>query len=75
MKDPSKIFDVTGQTAIITGASDAFGRGVAITLGAQGANVLLGSGNEEELKKVAKGVEDVGGKSTRRQQSLWYYRR
>ena len=75
MKDPSKIFDVTGQTAIVTGASSAFVRGVAITLGTQGANVLLASGNEEELKKVAKGVEDVGGKATRRQQSLGYYRR
>ena len=64
MKDPSKMFDVTGQTAIVTGASGAFGRGVAITLGAQGANVLLASGNEEELKKVAKDVEDVGGKAT-----------
>ena len=63
MKDPSKMFDVTGQTAIVTGASGAFGRGVAITLGAQGANVLLASGNEEELKKVAKDVEDVGGKA------------
>ena len=63
MKDPSKMFDVTGQTAIVTGASGAFGRGVAITLGAQGANVLLASGNEEELKKVAKDIEDVGGKA------------
>jgi NADP-dependent 3-hydroxy acid dehydrogenase YdfG len=50
MKDPTKMFDVTGQTAIVTGASGAFGRGIAITLAAQGANVLLASGNEDELK-------------------------
>ena len=63
MRDPTKMFDVTGQTAIVTGASGAFGRGIAITLAAQGANVLLASGNEDELKSVAKDCEDVGGKA------------
>ncbi len=63
MRHPAKMFDVSGQTAIVTGASGAFGRGIAITLGAQGANVLLASGNEDELKSVAKDVEDVGGKA------------
>ena len=62
MRNPAKMFDVSEQTAIVTGASGAFGRGIAITLGAQGANVLLASGNEDELKSVAKDVEDVGGK-------------
>ena len=63
MRNPAKMFDVSEQTAIVTGASGAFGRGIAITLGAQGANVLLASGNEDELKSVAKDVEDVGGKA------------
>ena len=63
MRHPAKMFDVSEQTAIVTGASGAFGRGIAITLGAQGANVLLASGNEDELKSVAKDVEDVGGKA------------
>ncbi len=63
MRHPAKMFDVSKQTAIVTGASGAFGRGIAITLGAQGANVLLASGNESELKSVAKDVEDVGGRA------------
>ena len=63
MKNPAKMFDVSGQTAIITGASGAFGRGIAITLAAQGANVLLASGNEDELKSVKKDCQDVGGKA------------
>ena len=63
MRNPSSMFDVSGQTAIVTGASGAFGRGIAITLGAQGANVLLASGNEDELKSVAKDLEDVRGKA------------
>jgi NAD(P)-dependent dehydrogenase (short-subunit alcohol dehydrogenase family) len=63
MREPTKMFDVSGQTAIVTGASGAFGRGIAITLAAQGANVLLASGNEDELKSVQKDCEDVGGKA------------
>lgn len=63
LKNPASMFDVSGQTAIVTGASGAFGRGVAITLGAQGANVMLVSGNEEELEKVAEEVRSVGGKA------------
>ena len=63
MKDPTKMFDVSGQTAIVTGASGAFGRGIAITLAAQGANVLLASGNEDELKSVQRDCIDVGGKA------------
>tara|TARA_A100001011_G_scaffold152462_2_gene160928 strand:+ start:1863 stop:2687 length:825 start_codon:yes stop_codon:yes gene_type:complete len=63
MKDPNKMFDVSGQTAIVTGASGAFGRGIAITLAAQGANLLLASGNEGELKSVQKDCIDVGGKA------------
>ena len=63
MRNPASMFDVTGQTAIVTGASGAFGRGIAITLAAQGANVLLASGNEDELKSVQKDCEDVGGKA------------
>ena len=63
MREPSRMFDVSGQTAIVTGASGAFGRGIAVTLGAQGANVLLASGNVDELEQVVKDVEDVGGKA------------
>lgn len=64
MSNPVKMFDVAGQTAIVTGASGAFGRGIAITLAAQGANILLASGNEGELKSVQKDCEGVGGKAT-----------
>ena len=44
-------------------ASGAFGRGIAITLGALGANVVLASGSEDELKVVADEVREVGGKA------------
>ncbi len=35
------IFDLTGSSAIVTGASTGLGRGMALALGAAGANVLL----------------------------------
>jgi NAD(P)-dependent dehydrogenase (short-subunit alcohol dehydrogenase family) len=57
------MFDVSGQTAVVTGASGAFGRGVSLTLGALGANLLLASGSEEELDQVATEVREVGGQA------------
>ena len=57
------MFDVSGQTAVVTGASGAFGRGISITLGALGANVMLASGSEEELNGVAEEIREVGGQA------------
>ena len=51
LRNPLGMFDVAGQTAIITGASGAFGRGISLTLGALGANLVLASGSEKELRK------------------------
>ena len=63
LKDPLSMFDVAGQTAVVTGASGAFGRGISITLGALGANVMLASGSEEELNGVAEEIREVGGQA------------
>ncbi len=62
LKNPLGLFDVSGKTAIITGATGAFGRATALTLGSLGGNLLLASGNKEELDTVAEEVESVGGK-------------
>ena len=63
LKNPLSMYDIAGKTAIVTGASGAFGRGIAITLGALGVNLMLVSGNQEELDKVAEEVREVGGKA------------
>jgi NAD(P)-dependent dehydrogenase (short-subunit alcohol dehydrogenase family) len=63
LKDPLSMFDVSGQTAVVTGASGAFGRGISITLGALGANVMLASGSEEELNGIAEEIREVGGQA------------
>src|SRR5258708_28917355 len=42
-----------GQIAIVTGASGGIGRGISLTLAAQGANVCLIGRNEQRLKTTA----------------------
>ena len=62
LKNPGSLFDVRGKTAIITGASGAFGALAAKVLAGAGANVVLAAGNADELKKVAAECEALGGK-------------
>jgi NAD(P)-dependent dehydrogenase (short-subunit alcohol dehydrogenase family) len=61
LADPLSLFDVSGRVAIITGASGAFGRVVAVSLGALGCKLLLASGSAEPLAAVAAEVAAVGG--------------
>ncbi len=63
LRNPLGMFDVKGQTAIVTGATGAFGRGISIVLGSLGANLTLAGANEEELEKVADEVRKVGGQA------------
>src|SRR5271166_2558408 len=62
LKNPLSLFDVRGKTAIITGASGAFGALAAKVLAGAGANVVLCAGRVDELKKVAAECEKLGGK-------------
>jgi NAD(P)-dependent dehydrogenase (short-subunit alcohol dehydrogenase family) len=63
LKNPASLFDIRGQTAIVTGASGAFGALAAKTLAGAGANVVLAASKEDELKKVAAACEALGGKT------------
>ena len=63
LKNPLSLFDVKGKTAIITGASGAFGALAAKTLASAGANVVLAASKEDELKKVAAECDQLGGKT------------
>ena len=62
LKNPQSLFDVRGKTAIVTGASGAFGALAAKVLAGAGANVVLSAGNAAELKKVADACSALGGK-------------
>src|SRR5215212_10364372 len=63
LKDPLSLFSVKGKTAIITGATGAFGVISAKTLAAAGANVVICANGAEALKKVAAQCETLGGKA------------
>src|ERR1700693_3453732 len=63
LKNPLSLFDIRGKTAIVTGASGAFGALAAKVLAGAGANVVLAAGKADELKKVAAECEALGAKA------------
>jgi NAD(P)-dependent dehydrogenase (short-subunit alcohol dehydrogenase family) len=62
LKNPLSLFDIRGKTAIITGATGAFGELAAKVLAGAGANVVLSAGNAEKLKQVSAECEKLGSK-------------
>jgi NAD(P)-dependent dehydrogenase (short-subunit alcohol dehydrogenase family) len=62
LKNPLALFDIRGKTAIVTGASGAFGALAAKVLAGAGANVVLAAGKAAELKVVAAECEALGAK-------------
>ena len=62
LKDPLSLFSVKGKTAIVTGATGAFGAVAARTLAAAGANMVICASNQEGLKKIAAECTALGGK-------------
>ncbi len=55
--------DLSGKTAIITGASRGIGRASALAYAAAGANVVLGARTENDLATVADEIRSNGGKA------------
>lgn len=54
--------DLTGNTAVITGAASGIGKAIALRLAGRGANVLLHTRvNKKGLETVAKEIETAGG--------------
>ncbi|WP_114520792.1 SDR family oxidoreductase [Altererythrobacter sp. ZODW24] len=50
--DPSTLFDVAGKSAIVIGASGAFGQVVCATLGNAGAKLTITGGNADALAEL-----------------------
>lgn len=59
----SSLFDLTGKTAIVTGASKGIGKEIALLLANNGVDVALIARNRTELNKVAKEIESLGRKA------------
>jgi NAD(P)-dependent dehydrogenase (short-subunit alcohol dehydrogenase family) len=60
------MFDLTGKTAIVTGASRGIGRAIAEALATQGASVVLAARKIDALEEVARGIEARGGRALAR---------
>ena len=54
-------FDLSGRTALVTGASSGLGRHFARTLAAHGAAVALAARRVERLEALASEIRDAGG--------------
>ncbi len=62
LKNPLSLFDVRGKTAIVTGASGAFGALASKVLAGAGCNLVLAAGGLAALKEVAAECEGLGAK-------------
>jgi NAD(P)-dependent dehydrogenase (short-subunit alcohol dehydrogenase family) len=57
------LFNITGKTAIVTGASYGLGATFAEALATAGANVVLAARSRDKLEDVARRIADAGGKA------------
>ena len=55
--------DLTGQIALVTGASQGLGHAVAVRLGANGAKVLCVARNAEKLADTVAQIQALGGEA------------
>jgi len=57
------LFDLSGKTALITGASKGIGRAIAERMAEHGANVVVSSRKLDACEAVVKGIRDKGGEA------------
>jgi NAD(P)-dependent dehydrogenase (short-subunit alcohol dehydrogenase family) len=57
----TKLFDLTGKTALVTGASRGIGQAIAELLAEQGAHVIISSRKQQDCEQVARSINDTGG--------------
>lgn len=61
----SKLFDLTGKTAVVVGGTSGIGLAMSVGLADAGANVVATSRRAEQVEEAAKAIEALGVKSLR----------
>lgn len=54
---------LAGRTALVTGAGQNIGRGIALAMAARGARVAVNGLSEEKLQRVCEEVRELGGEA------------
>lgn len=62
--DIAKLFDLTGKSALVSGATGALGAAAARALAGAGAHVTIAGGNSEKLAEIGAGLEVSGASVT-----------
>ncbi|HZC07597.1 MAG TPA: SDR family oxidoreductase [Ktedonobacterales bacterium] len=62
--DLGALFDIRGQTAVVTGGSGVLGRAMSLGLGAAGARVAVLGRHVEACERVAQAIRAAGGDAT-----------
>jgi len=60
----TRLFDLQGRVALVTGASRGIGEAIARLLAEQGAHVVISSRKQADLDTVAASIVAAGGKAT-----------
>ena len=58
--DPGKMFDVSGKSAVVVGATGSFGKVVCATLGKAGARLTVTAGNAADLAALEEELKAAG---------------
>jgi NAD(P)-dependent dehydrogenase (short-subunit alcohol dehydrogenase family) len=61
----SRLFDLTGKTAVVVGGTSGIGLAMAVGLAEAGADVVATSRRADQVDEAAKAIEAVGGKTLR----------